>query len=145
MSSNVLNHIIIISKFDLLTFHSFFFCQQTKGSDTPTQAPIASPKPCTDSTLRIRITYQNRFVTRDCTWVANKSTYQRCRVEGVSGHCPVTCGTCSTCIDSTLRFKLTWKDKYITRDCIWIANKATWNRCKVEGVSESCRVACGTC
>jgi arylsulfatase A-like enzyme len=118
---------------------------------TPTDAPVEtvsaapSTSTCTDSADRFRLTWNNKKITRDCIWVANKATLSRCKAGGVSAICPKACGLCPPCVDSTDRFRLTWNNKTITRDCIWVANKATLSRCKVEGVSNICRSTCGTC
>jgi hypothetical protein len=136
------------------------FSDCTIPTTSPTPAPIklttisptSDPTPasptvtsCSDSTLRFRLTWNDKKISRGCTWVANKSTNLRCAVEGVSEHCPNACSSCSTCKDSTVRFKLAWNDKKISRGCTWVANKSTNLRCAVEGVSDSCRSTCGTC
>jgi len=51
-----------------------------------------------------------------------------------------------TCEDGSLRFKITKNDgKKIMRDCTWVSNKNTVNRCTFDGVSEACRATCGAC
>lgn len=101
---------------------------------------------CFDSSLRFKVSWNGKKIARDCTWVGNKATSQRCELEGVAEMCPETCGTsCSTCADSSVRFKLSWNGKKIARDCTWVGNKATNKRCDVEGVTEACRETCGEC
>ena len=123
-------------------------------TSSPTESPVASTTPaptssttssCGDSTLRFKLTWNSKKITRGCDWVANKATVQRCAVDGVSAMCSDTCGTCSTCADSNVRMKFTWNDKKITRDCGWVANKATLQRCAVDGIANSCRATCGQC
>ena len=59
---------------------------------------------------------------------------------------PSTGGGGDSCVDSPLRFQLTKKDgKKVSRDCIWVANKATISRCKLTGVSFQCPSTCNTC
>jgi len=110
-----------------------------------TPAPVASPQTCKDSSLRFRVRWNGNMKTRDCTWVSNKATIQRCNVDGVAAACSDTCGTCSTCADSTLRIKVPWNGGIKTRDCIWVGNRATIQRCNVPGVSDACPVTCGVC
>merc|ERR1711915_614360 len=133
---------------------SFVDCSNPTPSPTssPTASPVASTTPaptssttssCGDSTLRFKLTWNSKKITRGCDWVANKAAVQRCAVDGVSAMCSSTCGTCSTCADSNVRMKFTWNDKKITRDCGWVANKATLQRCAVDGIANSCRATCG--
>lgn len=51
------------------------------------------------------------------------------------------------CDDSSLRFKIDVVDKPkpISRDCSWVAAKATKQRCGLPGVSGMCAQTCGTC
>lgn len=113
-----------------------------------TLAPTATPTPmnCNDSPLRFRTRWNGRAMSRDCSWVGNKATNQRCALPGVSAICSDTCGTCSTCADSTNRMKMRWQGRKISRDCKWIANKATNQRCTtIDGVADACRSTCGLC
>lgn len=117
---------------------------------TPTAAPNATPTPptstsCTDSSLRIKIKKDGKFIMRDCIWVSNKSTQSRCALNGVSSTCSETCNTCSSCIDSPLRLKIFWQEKFIRRDCEWVNNRQTDRRCAVPGVADACRATCGKC
>ena len=119
---------------------------------TPAFATTAAPSSqvtgsslCIDSSLRFKVVWNNKAITRDCTWIANKATIQRCRLDGVGAMCPVTCGTCNDCVDSNVRFKVTLNGRKISRDCSWVSNKATIMRCKLFGVSDSCRSTCQKC
>lgn len=104
-----------------------------------------SSSPCSDSPLRFRLTLNGKNRFRRCSWVAKKNTANRCRISGVSETCPDTCGSCSSCVDSPHRFKLTLKGKLISRGCNWVAKKNTPTRCAASGVSEICRSTCGIC
>ncbi len=112
-----------------------------------TPAPAAPPtsSSCDNSTLRLKIPWNGRLVMRDCTWVANRATIQRCAVPGISAACRDTCGACNICQDSTLRLKIPWNGRLIMRDCTWVANRATIQRCAVPGVAEACAKTCGLC
>jgi hypothetical protein len=114
----------------------------------PVAAPVASPTSttCEDSTLRFRVLYNGNKISRDCGWVAKKSTKLRCAADGVPSHCPVACGTsCSPCIDASNRFRLTYDGKKISRDCSWVAKRSTKLRCAADGVTDTCRLTCGAC
>lgn len=102
---------------------------------------------CEDSPFRFKVKKNDgKTVSRGCDWVANKSTNARCKLVGVANQCPSTCNTCSTCVDSTLRFRFKFNNKgYITRDCTWVANKSTSFRCNVDGMEHTCRDTCGFC
>jgi len=102
---------------------------------------------CTDGTLRFKITKNDgKKIMRDCGWVSNKNTVGRCSFTGVPSACPSSCGTCSVCEDSTLRFKITKNDgKKIMRNCSWVSNKNTAGRCALDGVALACRDTCGSC
>jgi len=116
----------------------------TQPSLTPNH-PTPTGEVCADSSLRFKVNWNDRLITRDCIWISNKATIQRCKLRGVPAACPVTCGGCEICEDSTLRFKVFWNNRKITRDCTWIGNKATIQRCKLPGVSDACRATCGVC
>jgi hypothetical protein len=124
-----------------------------------TPSPIASPitassspsiyepkSDCVDSPFRFKIIKDDGSkISRDCGWVANKSTNFRCGFVGVREQCPSTCNSCTPCVDATARFKFPWKGNKITRDCGWVATRNTANRCSVEGMEDSCRVTCNNC
>ncbi len=116
-------------------------------TDFPSQYP-SDDEPyysCADSSLRFKINFNGRRVARDCNWVGNKATRQRCAVDGVAQICAATCETCSECFDSSARFMLNWNNRRIARDCNWVGNKATKQRCNIVGVTEACRETCGHC
>ncbi len=121
-----------------------------RSVDSPTQSPTASASRsstdlCIDSKLKFLIQWNGKLISRDCSWVGAKATNQRCKVDGVSEMCSVTCGTCATCKDSTARFTLDWYGEPISRDCSWVGANATKQRCKPGGVKDACRATCGLC
>ncbi len=114
------------------------------STSEPTKQPSTSSS-CDDSSLRFRVFYRGKTIFRDCRWVANKATIERCALDGVRSICPATCDSCSSCTDSTVRFKVDWNGRRIARDCIWVSNKATVMRCKLAGVAGGCRSTCRKC
>jgi len=129
---------------ELQTIIDLYYGSAPPPSPTP---PSPTPGDCTDATLRFKITKNDgKKIMRDCGWVSNKNTVGRCSFTGVPSACPSSCGTCSVCEDSTLRFKITKNDgKKILRYCGWVSNKNTVGRCALDGVSLACRDTCGTC
>lgn len=118
----------------------------TQPSTTPNISTPTTGAVCVDSSLRFKLDWNGkRRITRDCFWIGNKATVQRCKIEGMSAACPVTCGGCETCLDSTVRFKVFWNGRQVHRDCTWVSNKATIQRCAIPGVSDLCRLTCGVC
>lgn len=99
---------------------------------------------CKDTSLRFRSTNKGKQISTYCTWVAEKYTPYRCRLDGVSSMCPATCGTCNIRIDGTARFRLNYNGVNITRSCKWVAKKRTAEKCLLDGVSNACRVTCGS-
>jgi len=105
----------------------------------PTSSPV-----CNESPFRFKIIKDDgRKMFRDCTWVSQNSS-NHCNFEGVSSMCPSTCNACSTCIDSTSRFKFVKNGKMISRSCEWTATKNSVGRCQIEGMSDTCRDTCGS-
>jgi len=102
---------------------------------------------CADSPFRFKVikTGTTNKITRDCEWAATRSTNLRCSYEGVAETCPLTCGKCQTCIDSTSRIRFMYNGRFITRDCGWVRNKNTLGRCRVAGMEHSCRKTCNQC
>lgn len=115
--------------------------------NTPVESPVASPvasptsQSCSDSPLvfRTKVNGRNRF--KSCNWV--KKNANRCSMVGASENCPLTCGTCSTCADSSVKFKIILSNgRKKAKDCSW----ANTSRCdNIDGVVESCRETCGQC
>jgi hypothetical protein len=99
---------------------------------------------CEDSTLRFKVENNGKKINRDCAWVKKKPF--RCNViAGANTHCPKTCDRCSVCEDATNKFKLFLNGKNRSKNCSWVAKKSTNQRCKLDGVSGTCRETCGTC
>merc|ERR1712038_1746736 len=106
-------------------------------TNLPTGAPTPSPviiSSCVDTPLRLKILKDGVRISRYCEWVGNKATIMRCQLPGVSAACPVTCGSCASCVDpasggSGLRFKFDKDGSFITRDCDWVATRSTNYRC----------------
>jgi hypothetical protein len=63
-------------------------CSSTCGTTCTTST-------CADSPLRFRFQYKGRYITRDCSWTANKKTAERCStITGMSATCRDTCNVC---------------------------------------------------
>ena len=110
------------------------------SSSSPTGAPS-----CSDTSFRFRLRKNGKMISRGCSWVKNKATRKRCSLGGVSSMCPLTCNSCTPCIDGSSRYRFPWNGRMITRDCSWVNNKQTLQRCAVPGMSETCRVTCNSC
>ena len=114
---------------------------------TPTKSPTPpTPTDCVDFENRFRFDDGSGFkITRSCEWARNKSTKQRCSLDGVSEACPLTCGTCNACVDppSSLRFKFQKGGNSIARSCTWVEKKQTPFRCAL--TADICRATCGVC
>lgn len=90
---------------------------------------------CSDSPLKFKVSKK----LRSCQWATNEI---RCKKRGVRGHCPSSCGACSkyACTDS-------WKKPIVKgkeRGCSWVSLNIK-KRCKISGVSETCRKTCAHC
>ena len=114
---------------------------------SPTDGPAGGSESCDDSyVIKFRLTKDGQNIWRDCTWVARKSTNFRCNMDdAVTTTCPQSCGTCSTCVDSTARLRIEYKNRLMIRGCNWVGKKDTVRRCAIDGVDEACRVTCGVC
>lgn len=108
-------------------------------------APSTSPsEDCLDSSLEVgmRTNKNNKVRFETCeSWVINKPN--RCTNVGVSETCPMTCGSCSICIDSPFRFRVELAGVIKKKGCNWVRRKK--KRCKVTGVPSICRETCKTC
>jgi hypothetical protein len=122
------------------------------STSSPTAAAVTlsptppSPTPtCRDSSLTFRVMYNGKLRSKSCEWVARRSNL-RCVLEGVSGHCPNTCGSCDTCSDSTMVFN---REEVLDQEkknrCTWVARKDTDTRCAIPGVADTCRSTCNNC
>lgn len=96
---------------------------------------------CKDSSVTW---YGNRKGWRkDCAWVAKRPDI-RCGQKGVSALCSSTCGTCSECKDTEIKFYFEFRGSERYQDCSWVA-KGSRARCKIDGVRDACPVVCGRC
>ena len=128
-------------------------CYSTSPVPTPPTPTPPTPTPptptgggtCEDSPFRFKVVKDGKKISRDCKWVANRATKSRCKLTGVKEICPSTCDNCSECSDSFVRFQFILSDKKVTRDCTWVANRATKSRCRIEGIKETCRFTCDNC
>ena len=128
-----------------LTYPSCTQSFDSGSTSAPSTSPSENPIICKDSSVRFKTSWNGRKVVRDCTWIGNRAIKRRCALEGVSGMCAETCRACSTCADSTNRMKVVWNGRKISRDCIWVKNRATRLRCALDGVADACRATCGQC
>ncbi len=113
-----------------------------------TIGPSASVSLCTDSPYKLRIKLGDGSWTKQkCSWVAMKPS-DRCNLAGVSKACPSTCGACSTCADTPLKFNMPTivdgERKMKLKLCNWVKKKRN-NRCKNSGVAATCRQTCRSC
>lgn len=119
-------------------------------TSSPSASPSRSGPPphrCDDSPLKVKVRYNNKTKFKPCEWVSRHPNW-KCQLDGVSTHCPHTCGTCGTCSDSTSRFRVVFSTDGTNKDtksCEWVARKNTENRCAIPGIAETCRSTCGNC
>jgi hypothetical protein len=122
-------------------------------SQSPSEAPSGIPsdvptESCIDSSLRFWNVKSNSL--KSCVWVARKETWVRCKIPGVSAHCPNTCGQCEAykCEDSAVKFKVE-KESTTVRSCDYFGNLANFKRvlqlCRREEFMNTCRNVCGLC
>lgn len=106
-------------------------------SAAPSQAPT-SPS-CNDSPLEF--VYQGQKTT--CTAIDANLCSSDANIQAI---CPSTCGTCSSCADPALTIEFFNTSKGITQQktCTWVANNSS-TRCGFAGISDTCRVTCGSC
>jgi len=114
-----------------------------------TLAPT-DPVVCEDTILNFKFIHPKKGseLTRNCDYL-EKSTNQRCKYDDIGSACSKTCGNCDVCVDTTLRVKvlidMNDKEKPRPRSCEWVGRKAKKTRCAYPGVSDACRLTCGTC
>jgi len=131
---------------DVFYFTSTDFLSYTPPLKHKVNGCDTSDTTCSDSTLRFKVKKKNNKVLyRHCGWVKKKATKYRCGFEGVSEMCPVTCESCEICTDSKSRFRFIYNKAKISRDCRWVINKNTAERCKIVGIKDSCRQTCNIC
>lgn len=102
---------------------------------------------CMDSPLRFTTFNDGIRYSKFCSNVKKQNTAVICEFEGVSTHCPVTCGSCSTmsCRDSLLLFRHEQNNRYIFIGCERIKYGDTENQCSNSGIFHTCRATCGSC
>lgn len=111
---------------------------------SPVSSPVTSPT-CNDTSLRIRFRLSTGKWTRQtCQYVAQDPS-NRCKLNGVSKACPSTCGTCGTCVDTPLRYRVSLNNRWRWKVCKWVRRAKRNARCKIPGVADTCRQTCGTC
>jgi len=110
-------------------------------------ASHSSPFSCSNNPNKFVVPRTKGNTKRTCDWVARKASW-RCDThpEAVE-HCPITCNTCPLCADDTSeRFIVTQAGQPDTKkSCGWVANKATYQRCRFQGVADLCPRTCGLC
>ena len=124
----------------------------TAASVTLSPSPPPATPTCRDSSLGFRVMYNDKLRSKSCEWVARHPTW-KCELEGVSEHCPNTCGSCDTCSDSTLVFyhegiyheDINHEEIEKSGKCAWVARKDTDTRCAIPGIADTCRSTCNTC
>mmetsp|Transcript_18434 Transcript_18434/g.23203 ORF Transcript_18434/g.23203 Transcript_18434/m.23203 type:complete len:495 (+) Transcript_18434:156-1640(+) len=111
-------------------------------SESTTAELTVESSSCSDSPLSF-INPETAEVN-DCEWVDNDPEERWCAISGVAAHCPVTCGTCDSYLDSTLSFKVQLKNRRAWKDCDWVGQNEDKirARCAERGVSETCRSTC---
>ena len=102
---------------------------------------------CVDYPLRFRINGDSSQGSRNksCEWVARKDTANRCALDGVSAACPVTCGACDSCVDTTVLLRFEYNGRFVRRSCDFVGRvpKKLNERCEASGYT--CRSTCGMC
>jgi len=110
-------------------------------SHVPSLSPVLSPpiSVCKDSPLEFE--FQQKFI--NCV---HAYSHNLCSNTEIQAMCPLSCGTCSNCVDPNLKLKFfsTVKGRTQTKGCDVIADRPSV-RCNFYGVSDSCRATCGTC
>jgi len=101
---------------------------------------------CMDSPRGLRRSPTSRR-SQSCTWVANDMSRCRRKNNGYSIHCRNTCGKCFTnkCVDTKSGFF--WKQrrrdkKNLYKRCGFVGKIEKPNRCKKEGMKETCPAQC---
>jgi hypothetical protein len=112
------------------------------GASTPRPTP-GPPTPATTNNDCVDFIWIQHF--RSCKWAGNESTTQRCVYDGASEACPLTCGTCDSCVDtpSSLRFSLRKNGAIINRSCDWVTRKQIASCCTQ--TDNICRASCDVC
>merc|ERR1740124_1307325 len=108
----------------------------------PSTSPSSTPSTfCEDSIFNFKTFDESdtKYLNK-CKLIENEDIDKVCGYKGVGSHCPVTCGRCDRCADSSLDFKLTKNaDKFTS--CV----EQMKEDCGTKGVFHTCRVICGLC
>ena len=122
---------------------------QPSAAPTITTPPSMTPTlPCADTAGGIKFVTYGMKELQDCAWVASEDTENRCQLVGVSAACPLTCGTCTSCVDPVsdqfgFQFGLEKDGQTIFRDCEWVRRRDRKNRCAL--TYNICRAGCKVC
>lgn len=111
---------------------------------TPAPTPAPTFSNCNDSKLRFNVWKDGVLLRKTCAWVANHPN-EKCRLEGVKSHCPRTCWSCETCVDSSVRFRFEFNGSDSYRSCNWVKRKNVAKRCNIDGIPDTCRATCAVC
>lgn len=104
-----------------------------------------SPQRCDDSPFKFKVKFNGKKKSKTCEWVARHPSW-KCQLEGVSSHCPQSCGTCGICSDSMVQFIVDSNNATAAdKSCEWVARKNTEMRCSIPGIAETCRSTCDNC
>lgn len=116
-------------------------CETCPITTPPSIAPAPPLASCSDSPMRFKVQFNGKLISKNCSWVSNHPN-MKCGLQGVPSHCPATCGSCGTCIDSSVRFQIGDNESFTS--CEWVGRKVSL-RCGMEGISDTCRNTCGIC
>ena len=105
---------------------------------------------CQDSVLSFSLGNNNQ---RNCFWVSQEDSENRCANGNVKTHCPKTCGLCDDdpnyCANTEMPFLVYIDDKgYTSKTCYWVGKdpSMTDSRCTNKaGLKETCPETCGLC
>ena len=111
----------------------------------PTSSPNI-PNVCSDSPLSLAAKVNDLWYWKDCSWVSQQNNAQKiCSYDGISEYCPLTCNTCSVCLNSPLMFYVQISENSARwKYCDWVATNPNAN-CLLPGVKDTCRQLCGNC
>ena len=112
---------------------------------------IVTSQECTDNEERFSFTNKKGVEKRKkCVWVANKSTFKRCKKDEIAENCPNTCSpdclrppnSATGCRDFPSPFQLLANNKF--KNCAWVAKNAA-KRCPKYPANVYCPLVCSTC
>jgi len=117
-------------------------CKPDAPSELDTMVPSGNPSiSCQDSEIQFKtVDGSGNHYQKKCSAIergGDKKTV--CGYDGVDSHCPVTCGRCDRCVDSSLQFKPVKGSKD------WYSCFELIDKCGTTGISHTCRASCGIC